>query len=154
MTNRSDLNECSAQIDLIRQLIEQPETFDLDKILIELETKKKLLMTFKPRSYATILKGLEFGVLKHPGDWVFEEKKVETPKETKHILEARQTKAEEIRLAKEPSKEELEKLALAKKKAEEKAKLEKELQETKDKLATIEAAKELDKEETPIEDIE
>ena len=66
MTNRSDLNECSAQIKLVKQLISQPETFDLDKILIELETKKKLLMTFRPRDYITILKGLESGAIKHP----------------------------------------------------------------------------------------
>ena len=126
MTNRTDLDKCSAQIELVKQLL-GPETFDLKKILIELETKKKLLMKFKPRSYNTILKGLESGVLKHPGAWV-EEKEIEDPKETKRILEARQAKADEIQLAKEPSKEELEKLTLAKKKAEENAKLEKELQ--------------------------
>ena len=78
MTNRSDLDICLAQIELVKQLL-GPETFDLKKILIELETKKKLLMMFKPRDYARILKGLESGVLKHPGDWVFEEKEIETP---------------------------------------------------------------------------
>ena len=84
MTNQTDLNECCAQIELIRQLIDQPETFDLDKILIELETKKKLLMTFGPRDYATILKGLESGGLIHP-----------------NIEEAKRAKTEKLRLIKE-----------------------------------------------------
>jgi len=91
MTNETDLREISAQIELVKQLL-GPETFDLDKTLIELETKKKLLMTFKPRSYATILKGLESGELIHPGEWVKppEEKKVikkpEKPKIDKKAL--------------------------------------------------------------------
>ncbi len=74
MTNRTDLDECFAKIEIIKQLL-GPETFDLKKILIELETKKKLLMRFKTRDYSTILKGLESGALIHPGDWVWEVKK-------------------------------------------------------------------------------
>lgn len=98
MTNETDLRECSAQIDLVRQLIDQPETFDLDKILPELETKKKLLMTFKPRDYATILKGLESGVLIHPGDWI----KMEAPKpeELSRVKEEQVAKADILRLKK------------------------------------------------------
>ncbi|BDI54968.1 MAG: hypothetical protein QIT40_gp10 [Lokiarchaeia virus VerdaV4] len=133
MTNQSDLNECCAQIKLLKQLLTQPETFDLDKVLIELETKKKLLMTFKPRSYITILKDLESGGIKHPGDWVKPPKRIEEPKIDKKVIaleKAREVKAEK-----------------AKKEAEEKAILEKELQQAQDKLATIEAAKELEKEE-------
>lgn len=132
MTNRTDLDKFSAQIELVKQLL-GPETFDLKKILIELETKKKLLMKFKPRSYDTILKGLESGVLKHPGDWVFEEKKVETPEGTKsrRLEEEKKTTVEAEK---------------ARKEVEEKAILEKELQDTKDKLAELEALKELEKE--------
>ena len=64
MTNRTDLDKCCAQIELISGLINQPETFDLNEELIKLETKKKLLMTYKTRDYNTILKGLESGQLK------------------------------------------------------------------------------------------
>ena len=80
MTNETDLRECCAQIEIIRQLMIQPEVIEFDKVLVELETKKKLLMTFKPRDYTTILKDLESGALIHPGDWVLEKKKVEIPK--------------------------------------------------------------------------
>ena len=113
MTNRSDLNECSAQIKLVKRLL-GPETFDLDKVLVKLQTKKKLLMKFSPRDYATILKGIESGALIHPGDWVKPPKKIEE----------KRTIPEEPKI--DP----------------EKARLERELQETKDKLAAIEAAKE------------
>jgi len=130
MTNRTDLNECSAQIKIIKQLITQPETFELDKILIELETKKKLLIKFMPRDYATIVKGLESGIFKHPGDWVKPPKIREEKKE-----ESRPEKIEE------PEPERI------KREAEEKAVLEMELQATKDKLAKLEALKELEKEE-------
>lgn len=112
MTNETDLRECSAQIELIRQLIEQPETFDLDNVLIELETKKKLLMTFKPRSYITILKDLESGFIKHPGGW--------EPEKMKKVIK----------------KKPMPKIDP------EKVRLEEELQKTKDKLAVIEAEKE------------
>ena len=132
MTNRSDLNECSAQIKLIRQLIDQPETFDLDKVLMKLETKKKLLMTFKPRSYHDILEDLESGAIKHPGDWVKPPKEIEEKKE-----ESRPERKEE------PESERI------KREAEEKAILEMELQITKDKLAELETLKELKKEEEP-----
>ena len=87
MTNRSDLDECSAQIKLVKQLIDQPETFDLGKVLIELETKKKLLIKFMPRDYTTILKGLESGAL------VLEEKEEKTEAEK---LKAAAIKAEKI----------------------------------------------------------
>jgi len=119
MTNRTDLNECSAQIKLLKQLITQPETFDLDKVLIELETKKKLLMTFKPRDYADIQKGLESGLLIHPNI------------EAKRLLEAKRLKAiEDVnyaplnkmrRLLEDTEKAKTEKLRLA---AEKKAKKE------------------------------
>lgn len=117
MTNETDLRECSAQIVLIEQLL-GPETFDLDKLLVKFKTKEKLLMTFKPRDYITILKDLESGAIIHPGDWEPEEKKVETPEPI----------PEEPKIDKE------------------KIALEKELQETKDKLAELEALKELEKE--------
>ncbi len=55
MTNETDLRECSAQIALVKRLL-GPETFDLKKILMELEIKKSLLMKYKPRDYQTILK--------------------------------------------------------------------------------------------------
>jgi len=142
MTNETDLRECSAQIELVKQLL-GPETFDLDKILMKLETKKKLLMTFKPRSYDAILKGIESGAIIHPGEFVFEEKEIKNPKETKKLLETREAKAEEIRLAKE-TPEEAKKIT---KEDEEKIALEKELQITKDKLAKLESLKELEKEE-------
>ena len=64
MTNRTDLDKCCAQIELVTQLINQPETFDLNEVLIKLETKKILLMTYQPRDYITIQKGLESGTLK------------------------------------------------------------------------------------------
>lgn len=121
MTNETDLREISAQIELIRQLITQPETFDLDKKLVELETKKKLLMTFKPRSYHDILDDLASGAIIYPGDWV------KPPKEI-----------EEKKVIKKPEKPKIDKKALA---------LEKELQATKDKLAELEVLKELEKEE-------
>lgn len=121
MTNETDLREISAQINLIRQLIDQPETFDLDKKLVELETKKKLLMTFKPRSYHDILEDLASGAIIHPGKWV------KPPKEI-----------EEKKVIKKPEKPKIDKKALA---------LEKELQATKDKLAELEVLKELEKEE-------
>jgi len=117
MTNETDLRECSAQIELVKQLINQPETFELDKILVKLETKKKLLMTFKPRSYHTILEDLESGAIIHPGEWIKPPKAIEPPK---------------------PEKPKIDKKAIA---------LEKELQETKDKLAELEVLKELEKEE-------
>jgi len=150
MTNRSDLDKCCAQIELVKQLL-GPETFNLDKILIELETKKKLLMTFKPRSYHNILEDLESGAIIHPGDWVKEPEATESPEEIKKLLETRQAKAEEIRLAKEVP-EEPKITAKAKKEIEEKALAEKELQDAKDKLAELEALKELEKEEVPIEE--
>lgn len=87
MTNETDLRECCAQIELIRQLIDQEETFDINKVLIELETKKKLLMKFKPRDYITILQGLESGGL------VLEEKGEEAKAEK---LKAAAIKAEKI----------------------------------------------------------
>lgn len=147
MTNETDLRECSAQIELVKQLL-GPETFDLKKILIELETKKKLLMTFKPRSYAAILRDIEAGFLKHPGDWVLEEKKTISPEESKKILDVREAKAEQIRLAKEKKTPESEPITMVELEEDlEKAKLEKELQDTKDKLAELEALKELEKEE-------
>jgi len=113
MTNRSDLNECCAQIKLAKQLIAQPETFDLDKVLIELEAKKALLTKFMPRDYATILKGLESGAL------VSEEKKLQEPK----IDEKAKAKAQEDADfdAKMKAKQEAEGLE-AKKIAEEEAK--------------------------------
>ncbi|BDI54932.1 MAG: hypothetical protein [Asgard archaea virus VerdaV3] len=74
MTNETELNECSAQIKLAKRLTTQPETFELDKVLIELETRKKLLMKFMPMTYATILKGLESGELIHPDIEQAEEK--------------------------------------------------------------------------------
>ena len=150
MTNETDLRECSAQIELIRQLINQPETFDLNKVLIKLETKKKLLMTFKPRSYDAILEDLESGAIIHPGEFVFKEKEIENPKETKKLLETREAKAEEIRLAKE-APEEPKITAKAKKEIEEKAILDKELQIAKDKVAELEALKEEEKKEETTE---
>lgn len=136
MTNETDIRECCAQIELIRQLITQPETFDLDKVLVKLETKKKLLMTFKPRRYITILEDLESGAIIHPGDWVKPPKEIEEKKVIKKPEEPKiDKKAIEVKAAK------------AKKEAEEKAILAKELQDTKDKLAELEALKELEKEE-------
>ncbi|BDI54901.1 MAG: hypothetical protein [Thorarchaeia virus VerdaV2] len=87
MTNETELNECSAQIKLVKRLISQPETFELDKVLIELETRKKLLIKFMPMTYATIRQGLESGTL------VLEEKgeKAEAEK-----LKAAAIKAEKI----------------------------------------------------------
>jgi len=158
MTNRSDLDKYCAQIELVKQLL-GPETFDLDKILIKLETKKKLLMAFKPRSYATILEDLESGAIKHPGDWVLEEKKIKTPEEIKKLLETRQAKAEEIRLAKEvPEEPKIDKRAITLEKAREvkaakaKKEAEKELQDAKDKLAELETLKEQEKEEVTVEE--
>lgn len=55
MTNETDLRECCAKIALTKRLL-GPETFDLEKILTELEIKKSLLMKYKPRDYQTILK--------------------------------------------------------------------------------------------------
>lgn len=128
MTNRSDLDKYCAQIELVKQLL-GPETFDLNKVLIELETKKKLLMTFKPRDYATILKGLESGALIHPGDWVLEEKKEIIP-----------VKKEE----KTPEEPKIDKEKIA---------LKKELQLAKDKLVELEKEEETEIREEVIEEI-
>lgn len=108
MTNETDLNKCSAQIELVRQLIDQPETFDLDKVLVTLETKKKLLMTFKPRDYITILKGIESGVLIHPGVWIKEIEPlpsthviadtVDTPESLKTHMEIENEKAKDLEI--------------------------------------------------------
>ena len=148
MTNRSDLDECSAQIKLLKQLLTQPETFDLDKVLIELETKKKLLMTFKPRDYTTILKGLESGLLIHPN--IEESKRLLEAKKLKVIEDAEKVKVENLRLvAEKKAKKEAERV---KKEAEKKALSEKELQDAKDKLAELEALKELEKEEVTTEE--
>lgn len=87
MTNETDLNECCAQIELLRQLTTQPEAFDLDKVLIELEIKKKLLMKFMPMPYDTILQGLKSGAL------VLEEKGEKAKAEK---LKAAAIKAEKI----------------------------------------------------------
>jgi len=147
MTNETDLRECSAQIELVRQLL-GPETFDLDKVLIELETKKKLLMTFKPRSYATILKGLESGALIHPN--IEESKRLLEAKKLKAIEDAEKVKAEKLRLvAEKKAKKEAERV---KKEVEKKTLAEKELQDAKDKLAELEVLKELEKEEVIIEE--
>lgn len=97
MTNETDLNECCAQIKLIRQLTTQPETFDLDKVLIELETKKKLLMKYRTANYQTILKGLESGELIHPEDWVKEEVP-EEPKIDERAIALEKTR--EVKIAK------------------------------------------------------
>ncbi|KKN27832.1 hypothetical protein LCGC14_0860530 [marine sediment metagenome] len=126
MTNRTDLDECFAKIEIIKQLL-GPETFDLKKILIELETKKKLLMKFKPRDYATILKGLESGVFIHPG--VFEEKK--------EIITVNPLPSSVTPI---PVKKE-EKPKINK----ENVSLKKELQLAKDKLVSLEALEELKK---------
>ena len=102
MTNETDLRECSAQIELIRQLIDQPETFDLDKVLIELETKKKLLMTFGPRDYATILKGLESGGLIHPN--IAAAKQLSETKQLKVLAEEKAKLVAEKKLEAEEAK--------------------------------------------------
>ena len=141
MTNKSDLNECSAQIKLLKQLVTTPK--DLKEVLTALETKKALLMRFRERSYATILEGLESGIL------VLEEKKVEIPEEPKidrrEIVLVAARKAGKLRLeAEAKAKKKAEKL---KKEAEEKTRLEKELQDAKDRLVELEALRELEKEE-------
>lgn len=134
MTNRTDLNECSAQIKLLKQLTTQPETFDLDKILIELETKKKLLMAFKPRDYITIQKGLESGLLIYPN--IEESIRLFEAKKLKVLEDAEKVKAENLRLvAEKKAKKEAERV---KKETEKKVLAEKELQDTKDKLAELE----------------
>lgn len=156
LTNATDLRECLAQIKLLKQLLTQPETFDLDKVLEKLEIKKKLLMKYRMSDYATISEGLESGTL------VLEEK-VEIPEEKEFeydkgpkidekaiaLEKAREAKAEKALLEAEKAKKEAEAKAKkeadakAKKEAEEKALLEKELQIAKDKLTAFETAKEL-----------
>ncbi|GAH64648.1 unnamed protein product, partial [marine sediment metagenome] len=89
-----------AQIKLVKRLISQPETFDLDKVLIELETKKKFLMKHRSSDYATILKGLESGELIHPN--IEEAKRAEVKKlrlieetEAKRLVKEAEEKAME-----------------------------------------------------------
>ena len=96
MTNRTDLDKCCAQIELISQLINQPETFDLNEELIKLETKKILLMTYKTRDYNTILKGLESGALK-PIALISEEIELVSAEEVEALIR----KKEEERIKKE-----------------------------------------------------
>ena len=93
MTNRTDLDKCSAQIELVSQLITQPETFDLNEILTKLEFKKKLLMKYKPRDYIRIQKGLESGELS-PIALISKEEKMELVA-TKEAEELMKKKAEE-----------------------------------------------------------
>jgi len=158
MTNETDLRECSAQIELVKQLL-GPETFDLNKVLIELETKKKLLMTFKPRSYHNILEDLESGAIKHPGDWVKPPKEI--VKEVEVIKEVDNSETIEMLKTSQENEEKLietvgildSEIDSLKKEAKEKAQLEKELQDTKDKLAELEALKEAEKEEETAEEI-
>ena len=91
LTNKSDLNKCCAQIELVEQLITQPETFDIHKVLVELQAKKKLLMKYKPRDYATILK--EF----FPEKEIKESKKTAKIKNLKAKLEeAQKDETEEV----------------------------------------------------------
>ncbi|BDI54857.1 MAG: hypothetical protein [Lokiarchaeia virus VerdaV1] len=67
LTNRTDLDKCCAQIELVERLITQPETFDIRKVLAELKTKKDLLMKHRSSDYATILK------------YFYPEKKIKVP---------------------------------------------------------------------------
>jgi len=97
MTSETDLREVSAQIEIVKQLIDNPETFDIHKILIELETKKKRLMKYKPRDYITILK--EF----YPEEII---PKIEEPKvDTEKISEIKRLK-EKIKTLQEVKPEE------------------------------------------------
>ena len=122
MTNRTDLDKCCAQIELLIQLHTQPETFDLDKVLIKLETKKILLMTYKTRDYNTILKGLESGELK-PIALISEEIELVSAEEVEALMrkkeEERAKKEDELAEKKRIAEEEVKELheAEARKKA-------------------------------------
>lgn len=103
------MRECCAQIELVERLITQPETFDIRKVLVELQTKKKLLMTFRKLDYITISEGLKSGAFKHPGVWVKPPEKKKEPKKeipkVKEIEKAEIDQAAEIKSLKAKLKE-------------------------------------------------
>lgn len=135
LTNRTDLDKCCAQIELVKGLITIPE--DLDKLLEKLETKKELLMKHRTNDYITILKefypGKEIKIPEVKEDISLEE--VEDGREM--LKQANNALAEKEKELKVQALEK-EKIEKAKKAAE--AKLKKE-REAKKILATKKASK-------------